>query len=204
MNLLSSEALRELRSTVTALAAGERSLVTFSFARSAGADMNEMVAFSPEDARRFSREGQEVFRAIERLPMLTVALIDGDCFGGALDLVMAFDLRFATPRSRFSHPGARLRIVTGFGGTSRWRKIVGRPAANALLLANRTLAAAEAREIGLVDRVAEDHEDELRRLESLDPATTQFLKTLTVHAPSLSRSQLLVLASRLGELYRPS
>lgn len=202
MNLLSSDALRELRSAVSSLATSHQSLLTFSFARSAGADMNEMAQFSPEDARRFSREGQEVFRAVERLPMLTVVLIDGDCFGGALDLAMAFDLRFATPRSRFSHPGSRLGIVTGFGGTSRWRKIVGRPAANALLLANRTLTAGEAQRIGLVDRVAGDHEDELQRLESLDPSTTQFLKTLTLHAPSLSRSQLLVLASRLGELYR--
>ena len=164
--------------------------------------MNEMIGFTAEDAYRFSRLGQETFRAIERLPMLTVALIDGDCFGGALDLAMAFDLRFASPRSRFSHPGARLGIVTGFGGTSRWRKIVGRTAAHALLLENRVLGADEAREIGLVDRVADDHEDELRRLEALDPATTRFLKELTIHADSLTKSQLQLLAARLGALYR--
>ncbi len=201
MNLLSSDALRELRDTVRQLATVERPLIAFRFARSAGADMNEMAQFSAEDAYRFSRLGQETFRAIERLPMLTVALVDGDCFGGALDLAMAFDLRFASPRSRFSHPGARLGIVTGFGGTSRWRKIVGRPAASALLLENRVLTADEARDLGLVDRVAVDHEDELRRLETIDPATTAFLKTLTLHGDALTESQLLVLASRLGTLY---
>lgn len=201
MNLLSSEALHELHGLVDGLAAGGERLITFRFARSAGADMNEMAKFGPADAARFSREGQEAFRAIERLPMLSVALIDGDCFGGALDLVMAFDLRFATPRSRFSHPGARLGIVTGFGGTSRWRKIVGRPAAHALMLANETLSAAEGLEIGLVDRVAENHDDELRRLESIDPATTAFLKNLTLHADALTKSQLLLLATRLGNLY---
>lgn len=201
MNLLSSDALRELRDLAGQLATGNRRLLTFRFARSAGADMNEMVRFSAADAERFSRLGQEAFRAIERLPMLTVALIDGDCFGGALDLAMAFDLRFASPRSRFSHPGAKLGIVTGFGGTSRWRKIVGRPAAHALLLANESLSAAEALEVGLVDRVADDHEDELRRLESVDPATTRFLKELTLHSPALTQSQLLLLASRLGNLY---
>ena len=201
MNLLSSDALRELRTTIGALSTQHSALVTFRFARSAGADMNEMAAFSAEDAYRFSRLGQETFRAIERLPMLTVALIDGDCFGGALDLAMAFDLRFASPRSRFSHPGAKLGIVTGFGGTSRWRKIVGRPAVSALLLHNEILDAGEALAIGLVDRVADDHAEELRRLESLDPATTQFLKTLTLHAGALTHAQLLHLASRLGNLY---
>jgi enoyl-CoA hydratase/carnithine racemase len=176
-------------------------LFTFRFARSAGADMNEMLQFSPRDAEEFSRTGQEVFAAIERLPMLTVAIIDGDCFGGALDLAMAFDLRFASPRSRFAHPGARLGIVTGFGGTSRWRKIAGRPAANALMIGNRTLSADEARDLGFVDRVADDHEDDLARLESLDPATTRYVKELTRHADKLTRSQLLLLATRLGNLY---
>lgn len=203
MNLLSAEALRELRGIIRQLATGNRPLLTFSFARSAGADMKEMEKFSAADADRFARLGQELFASIERLPMLTVVLIDGDCFGGSLDLSMSFDLRFATPRSRFGHPGARLGIVTGFGGTSRWRKIVGRRPANALMLANRTLTAAEALEIGLVDRVADDHEEQLRRLEALDPATTRFVKELTVHGQSLTRSQLLLLASRLGNLYFP-
>ena len=201
MNLLSSEALGELRDVIREQAAGNRQLLTFQFARSAGADMNEMLRFSARDAERFSRAGQEVFASIERLPMLTVALIDGDCFGGALDLAMSFDLRFATPRSRFSHPGARLGIVTGFGGTSRWRRIAGRPAANALMIANRMLTAGEAQDLGFVDRVAGDHEDELRRLESLDPATTRYVKELTLHAETLTRSQLLLLATRLGNLY---
>jgi len=202
MNLLSSDALRELRDAIAPLAKSNQRLLAFRFARSAGADMNEMIGFTAEEAMRFSRDGQETFRAIERLPMLTVALIDGDCFGGALDLAMAFDLRFASPRSRSSHPGARLGIVTGFGGTSRWRKIVGRTAAHALLLANETLSAEEAARIGLVDRVADDHEEELRRLETLDVATTRFLKELTLHSDALTQSQLLHLASRLGELYR--
>lgn len=203
MNLLSSDALAELRDLLgqPGNPATRQPVLTFRFARSAGADMNEMLQFSPRDAEQFSRAGQEVFAAIERLPMLTVALIDGDCFGGALDLAMAFDLRFASPRSRFAHPGARLGIVTGFGGTSRWRKIAGRPAANALMIGNRTLSAEEARDLGFVDRVADDHEDELARLESLDPATTRYVKELTLHAGKLTRSQLLLLATRLGNLY---
>jgi len=97
MNLLSSEALRELADAVSQLrgpVAVFRSGRPHIFA--AGADMAEMRRFSPRDAYEFARLGQEVFAAIERLPCVTVALIDGDCFGGALDLVLAFDFRFAT------------------------------------------------------------------------------------------------------------
>ncbi|HYM59733.1 MAG TPA: enoyl-CoA hydratase/isomerase family protein, partial [Thermoanaerobaculia bacterium] len=167
----------------------------------AGADMSEMRRFTPLEAAEFARLGQETFAEIERLPMATVAIIDGDCFGGALDLVMSFDLRFATPRSRFSHPGSRLGIVTGFGGTSRWRKILDRAAARTLFLGNPVMSAAEAKEIGLVDRVGDDFSADLDRIESLDASTLQFVKELTIHADRLSRSELLLVAERLGHIY---
>ena len=170
MNLLSSDALRRIGAALPQQA----SLFVFRSGRphifAAGADMAEMLCFTPFEAYEFARLGQELFDAIERLPCLTVAVIDGDCFGGALDLVMAFDLRFATPRSRFAHPGARLGIVTGFGGTTRWRKLLTRASANQLFLANRVFRADEALKIGLVDRVAEEHEAELGALDGMDVA----------------------------------
>jgi enoyl-CoA hydratase/carnithine racemase len=167
----------------------------------AGADMAEMAQFTPLKAAEFARLGQETFRAMERVPLITVALIDGDCFGGALDLVFSFDLRLATPRSRFSHPGGKLGIVTGFGGTSRWRKVLGGPVARSLFLGNPVFSAAEAEQVGLVDRVREDFEEDLRRLQSLDPATTEFIKELTIHGERLSRSERLLVAERLGHIY---
>lgn len=193
MNLLSSAALRRIGAS---LPSAEVSLFVFRSGRpglfAAGADMAEMQRFSPWEAYEFARLGQELFASIERLPSLTVALIDGDCFGGALDLVLSFDLRFATPRSRFAHPGARLGIVTGFGGTSRWRSVLTRRAANQLFLANRVLSAPEALELGLVDRIASDHEEELARLETPD---LRMVKELSLHAEHLTREQLLLLAS---------
>ena len=117
----------------------------------AGADMGEMARFTADDARAFAAAGQTLFAAIERLSCLTVALIDGDCFGGALDLAMAFDLRFATGRSRFAHPGAKIGIVTGFGGTQRWRSVVAPAVARRLFLSNETLGAGAALQAGLID-----------------------------------------------------
>lgn len=216
MNLLSSDALHELRGTVESLrnqsapgqpggSATRQRVLLFRSGRAhifaAGADMAEMQRFSGADAEAFARLGQETFDAIERLPCVTVALVDGDCFGGALDLILAFDLRFATPRSRFAHPGARLGIVTGFGGTSRWRKALDRPAARRLFLNNEVLTAEQALAAGLADRLGESFDGELARLRQLDPAMTRYVKELARLGERLSREQLKLMAERLGALY---
>jgi enoyl-CoA hydratase/carnithine racemase len=196
MNLLSSDALRELRDLVAGLPGCP--VVTFRSGRpnifAAGADMAEMQRFTPAQAAEFARLGQETFAAIEALPCLTVAVIDGDCFGGALDLILAIDLRFATERSRFSHPGAKLGIVTGFGGTSRWRRVLDPRAARRLFLGNEILDAQQACEMGLVDAIGEP------RIPPLDAATVQMVKELTIHGGRLTQRELVLLAERLGEL----
>ncbi|MGN6183428.1 MAG: enoyl-CoA hydratase/isomerase family protein [Thermoanaerobaculia bacterium] len=184
MNLLSSSALRMIRD---ALPHDETTVFVFRSGRpnlfAAGADMAEMQRFTAWDAYEFARLGQELFDEIERLPCITIALIDGDCFGGALDLALSFDLRFATPRSRFAHPGAKLGIVTGFGGTSRWKRVISRPAANQLFLANRVLTASEALSMQLVDRVAGDHRDAIARAATLDPRLKQWTRAALVSQP---------------------
>jgi enoyl-CoA hydratase len=205
MNLLSSAALGDLAAIIAGPEVSSAPMVVFHSGRqglfAAGADMAEMRGFSPAQAEEFSRAGQELFARIEKLPVITAAIIDGDCFGGALDLALAFDLRFATPRSRFAHPGARIGIATGFGGTSRWRKVLQRPAAQAMFIGNRTFTAEEARSHGLVDAVADDFTERLAALAKADPRAVRFVKELSAHASSLTQSQLQLLAERLGRLY---
>ena len=206
MNLLSAAALEELGRLIAAENAGAgSSMLIFRSGRArlfaAGADMAEMRAFTPHEAMEFSRLGQELFARIEKLPRLTVALIDGDCYGGALDLALAFDVRFATPRSRFAHPGARLGIVTGFGGTTRWRKLLQPPAAHLLFIENRVLSAEEAARHGLVHSVTDDFDAAIGGLGSPDPRVVRLTKELSAHAHRLTRPQLELLAKRLGNLY---
>jgi enoyl-CoA hydratase/carnithine racemase len=170
MNLLSAPALEDLEEALFHLPDTTEVLVFESGHPSvfaAGADMAEMATFSSRDAIPFSARGQGVFARIEGMPMVTAALVDGDCFGGALDLVMAFDYRWASTRARFSHPGARIGIVTGFGGTSRWRRILGNAVARKLFLENAVLSSSEAETCGLVDRVIDD----VRRWPEISPAT---------------------------------
>ena len=211
MNLLSGDALEEMSVVLTALRKDSVSetrplrMITFRSLRpnlfAAGADMKEMSAFSGFDAEELARLGQEVFAALEQLPAITVALIDGDCFGGALDFAMAFDLRLATARSRFSHPGARLGIVTGYGGTSRWRKLLDCSGARALFLGNAVIDAPVALEMGLVDRMVDGFEPELTRLAQLEPASIRLVNELTSRAFRLTQRELALLAERLGNVY---
>ncbi len=205
MNLLSSVALRELHSVVTSLAAAEVVLFRSGNPRlfAAGADMAEMASFDGWSAHEFARRGQELFATIESMPATTVCFIDGDCFGGALDLSLAFDLRVATPRSRFAHPGAHIGIVTGFGGTTRWKQVMESAAARKLFLANERFDASSARTAGFIDEIATDPGPVIETILESDRATRRFVKELSNLSPRLSRNEQLLFARRLGHIYFP-
>ncbi len=207
MNLLSAPALAELERVLIHLPDKAEILVFESGDASifaAGADMDEMSRFSALDAVAFAALGQRVFATIERLPMVTVAMIDGECFGGALDLVLAFDYRVATTRSRFSHPGGRIGIVTGFGGTSRWRRVLGHSTARGLFVGNRVLSASDAAVAGLVDRLVDDAgsvtDGDLLLLDARSGDEIEMVKSLAL-SDCRDAASLLGLARRLATVY---
>jgi len=203
MNLLGTAALLELRSLIASLP--EARLVVFRSGRprifAAGADMDEMSRFHGADAATFSELGQTLFDHISRLPLITIAVIDGDCFGGALDLTLAFDFRLSTSRSRFSHPGSKIGIVTGFGGTSRWATTVSPSIARRLFLANEIFTAAEARDAGLVDEIIEADRVDFSQFQGRTRSEVRLIKELTAHSAALTATQSLLFARRLGQLY---
>ena len=84
----------------------------------------------------------------------TVAAIDGFCMGGALDLALSCKKRIASPRSIFAHPGARLGIITGWGGTLFLPRLIGRKKALEILLTAKKVSAGEALKIGLIDEIS--------------------------------------------------
>ena len=122
----------------------------------AGADLREVSSLTSRSALSFAARGQRVFDRIERSPQIVIAAIRGYCMGGGLDLALACDIRHASPDSTFAHPGALRGIVTGFGGTGRLPRLIGRSRAIELFATGRRLSATEALEIGLVDRVSDD------------------------------------------------
>jgi enoyl-CoA hydratase len=119
----------------------------------AGADIGEVGALDGMTAIPFARRGQQLCRMIEHGPHVVIAAIDGYCLGGGLDLALACHLRYASARSIFAHPGGRIGIMTGFGGTQRLPQLIGRSQALELFLTGRRITAEEARELGLINRV---------------------------------------------------
>ena len=133
---------------------------------SAGADLNEIRHLSGPEALEFARLGQSLMQAIENYPARVIAAIEGHCMGGGLDLALACDRRIAAPHAVFGHRGAALGLITGWGGTQRLPRLIGKGRALELFVAAEKVTAARALQIGLVDSVAVDPVAEaLRQLE---------------------------------------
>ncbi len=121
-----------------------------------GADLREIAKTDPALAKGFAELGQSLMKRISELPFVTVAAINGPCFGGALDLALACKRRIAMPSATFCHPGARLGIITGWGGTQRLPRLIGEARALEMFFTAEPFPAEWALRAGLIDRVAEN------------------------------------------------
>ncbi|HZH91647.1 MAG TPA: enoyl-CoA hydratase/isomerase family protein [Pyrinomonadaceae bacterium] len=121
-----------------------------------GANIREVSAQTAATAGEFALRGQRLMQKIVDAPQLTIAAVNGYCMGGGLDLALACDLRCAAPAAVFAHPGARLGIITGWGGTQRLPQLIGSARAFEMFLTARLVSGAEALEIGLVNRLGEN------------------------------------------------
>lgn len=118
-----------------------------------GADIRELTILDTASARQFSKMGQELFQTIANARQITIAAINGYCMGGALDLALACDIRLASPNAVFAHPGARLGIITGWGGTQRLPRIIGKARSLELFATARRVFSQEALQIGLITQI---------------------------------------------------
>jgi len=123
---------------------------------SAGADLNEISQLTAPQAFEFSRAGQALMQAIDNFPVPVIAAIRGYCMGGGMDLALACDYRIAAPNAVFGHRGATLGVMTGWGGTQRLPRLIGKSRAMQMFLLAEMVKADEALRIGLVDRIADD------------------------------------------------
>ena len=125
---------------------------------SVGADLNEIAALplSGPEAREFAAMGQALMNSIASYPVPIVAAIEGHCMGGGFDLALACHRRIAAPHAIFGHRGAALGLMTGWGGTQRLPRLIGKSRALELFVAAEKISAVRALEIGLVDAIADD------------------------------------------------
>lgn len=162
-NPIGVETLEELASAIAAAEADDVSVVSFAGTGGAfatGADLSELAEWWDEGQWdrliEFVHHGQQVVDSIDRLPVPTVAAIDGYALGGGLEIVLACDFRFATAGSQIGTPEVELGMLPAWGGTQRLPALLGESSALDLLLSGRRVGAEEAEALGLVDRVVEE------------------------------------------------
>ena len=120
-----------------------------------GANIRELAQLDSVSALQFSQLGQRIFQTISDAGQLTIAAINGYCMGGALDLALACDIRVASKSAVFSHPGARLGIITGWGGTQLLPRVIGRARAIEFFATAGRYSSAAALEMGLISSVGD-------------------------------------------------
>jgi enoyl-CoA hydratase len=121
----------------------------------AGADIKELTGRSLMEQKRGAALGQATFGKIERLPMPSVAIINGYAFGGGLELALACTVRIATHNAKMGLPEIKLGLIPGYGGTQRLPRVVGEARAIEMIMTGRTIDAEEAHRIGLVQSLIE-------------------------------------------------
>jgi len=157
-NRLTRECVLALTTAIRELAQATEPLIITGNSKffSAGADLNEIVALTGPAAYEFSQLGQALMDLIERFPTPVLAAIHGYCLGGGLDLALACHHRIASPHAVFGHRGAALGLITGWGGTQRLPRLIGKAKAMEMFVTAEKIRAAEALRIGLVELVAAD------------------------------------------------
>lgn len=121
-----------------------------------GANIKALQTLDRGTMDEWVSRGHEVFGRLERLPLLTIAAVDGVALGGGLELALACDVIVATETSRFGLPEATLGLIPGWGGTRRLTARVGRGTAMRMMLTGHALNAVDARSAGLIDLLVPD------------------------------------------------
>ena len=163
LNALNSEVIMELGGAFDSLryddqvrgviltGGGEKAFV-------AGADIGELAKMDAISGVQVSRNGQGVFRSIERFPKPVLAAVGGYALGGGCELALACHLRIASENARFGLPEVGLGIMPGYGGTVRLARLIGLGRAIELTLTGEMMDAGKALDVGLVSDVVPKEE----------------------------------------------
>ena len=160
-NVLTAEALRDLSATLDDLETGPPPAAVIVQSKRegsffAGADMARLERLhdlSPAEITELCGVGRAMLGRLSAQPWPSVAIVDGLCLGGGLELALACDLRVATDASQTSLgcPEVKLGLLPGWGGTVRLPRLIGVGAAVELTAAGETVDGPTAARLGLVD-----------------------------------------------------
>ncbi|WP_448873928.1 enoyl-CoA hydratase/isomerase family protein [Desulfobulbus propionicus] len=158
LNALNTSLLEELSHALNAIkadesirvlvltGAGEKSFI-------AGADISEINTLSPLGAKKFAQTGQEIISLLQGLAIPVIAAVNGYALGGGCEMALACDFIYASEKAIFGLPEINLGVIPGFGGTQRLPRLIGANMAKEMIFTGRHITAAEAKEIGLVNKI---------------------------------------------------
>jgi enoyl-CoA hydratase / 3-hydroxyacyl-CoA dehydrogenase len=182
MNSISPQVVQDLekvwRKVTTESDPPVRALVIASsnpFLYCAGADIKAFTTMDESSGAELINGAHALFRELGSDGVVTIAAVNGLAFGGGCELAMSCDVRIAARSAIFGQPEIKLGIIPGFGGTQRLPRLVGTNKALEMNLLGDPILADEAFELGLVNRLVEDHE-------LLDTAL-QWARKLAAQAP---------------------
>jgi enoyl-CoA hydratase / 3-hydroxyacyl-CoA dehydrogenase len=162
MNSIAPQVIEDLGKVwAKAKSSGVHALVIASsnpFLYSAGADIKAFTAMDEAGGEQLIHTAHALFRELGSEGIATIAAVNGLAFGGGCELAMSCDVRIAARSALFGQPEIKLGIIPGFGGTQRLPRLVGSNKALEMNLVGDPILADEAFEMGLANRVVEDHE----------------------------------------------
>jgi enoyl-CoA hydratase / 3-hydroxyacyl-CoA dehydrogenase len=162
MNSISPQVVQDLEKVWRKVSAsGVRALVIASsnpFLYSAGADIKAFTTMDESSGEQLVNAAHNLFKELGSDGIATIAAVNGLAFGGGCELAMACDVRIAARSALFGQPEIKLGIIPGFGGTQRLPRLVGMNKALEMNLIGDPILADEAFELGLANRLVEDHE----------------------------------------------
>jgi enoyl-CoA hydratase/carnithine racemase len=119
----------------------------------AGADIREYDGVSQADFDSYQRLSRTVFTALETLPQITIAAVNGYALGGGFEVALSCDLIIASDRAKFGLPEVRLGLLPGGGGTQRLARAAGVRFATEVVVTGRSLSAQELQSRGIVGQI---------------------------------------------------
>lgn len=127
---------------------------------SSGMDLGSLseLAGSPEALRPFREKWLATYNLLEQMAKPTICQIHGACIGGAAELALACDLRTMAIEAVIGLPEVKLGLIPDLGGCSRLTAVVGVGRAKELIMTGRMIGAEDAHTIGLVNRIAPEHD----------------------------------------------
>ena len=161
-NALSAELLNELSQAVARLASDDdlRALILTGTgdAFCAGTDISELSDLTEPEAVEVCSRGQQLCDQIESFPVPVIAAVNGIAAGGGCELALACHLRVASSEARFGLPETRLGLIPAYGATQRLSRDIAVARALEMMLAGDELDAADALQLGLLNRVVKPDE----------------------------------------------